>query len=402
MTVQPMIGPVISQPWNTVIFPPAGGGYLLPTASRAKSIPALARVLQLIGGIIRQMPMDDYRGVDPLPRPRLLEAPDPDVARSWWVGNHVDDYLLHGNAIHMITARDPSGWPTAASWVPAEWITITWDVDHPGEVSYWAGGQQLPRRDIVHVRRGADPWCPYRGVGLVEQHAATLARVAEEEAYEGRVLAGASVPSVVVITPNPDLDPDEASAAQDEWEQKYGGNQQRPAILPAGTVVQPLSWSPTDTQMIEARKMSLLDIANLANLDGYWLGAPTTSLTYRSPGPMFLNLVRQTIAPILEDLELTWSDAWLPRGRRVKFDRKVVLADDFATDVNTLSTAITSKIISKAEARVYLGLTPEVPPELADDEPDLPPPAVPGQDLPSNLSPVTTVGGDNQDQIQGG
>jgi hypothetical protein len=132
-------------------------------------------------------------------------------------------------------------------------------------------------------------------------------------------------------------------------------------------------------------------VANLANLDGYWVGAPASSFTYRSPGPMYLNLIRQTIAPITEDFELTWSDAWLPRGRRVRFDRSTVLRDDQATEVNTLSKAITSKIMTVPEARVYLGLTPEPPPELVDSEPE--PPAIPGEDLPSTTSPVTTTGG---------
>jgi HK97 family phage portal protein len=393
MTLPSIGSPVITQPWSQVIFPPPT---VLPTtppmtAARARSIPSLARVLQLISGLIRQMPMDDYRGVDPLPRPRMLEAPDPTVARSWWVGNQVDDYLLHGNAVHVITSRDATGWPASAAWVPAEWITITWDIDRPGQASYWVGGERLPQRDVVHVRRGADPWCPYRGVGLVEQHLGTLTRVAAEEAYEASILSGAAVPSVVVISPNPDLSQEEATDAQTIWESKYGGDRRRPAVLPAGTQVMPLSWSPTDAQLNEARKLSLLDVANLANLDGYWVGAPASSFTYRSPGPMYLNLIRQTIAPITEDFELTWSDAWLPRGRRVRFDRSTVLRDDQATEVNTLSKAITSKIMTVPEARVYLGLTPEPPPELVDSEPE--PPAIPGEDLPSTTSPVTTTGG---------
>src|SRR5690349_16989579 len=103
MTLPAVGGPIIAQPWNRVIFPPPDAPASLPmTASRARGIPAIARVLQLISGVIRQMPLDDYRGVEPLPRPRLLESPDPDVARSWWVGNQVDDYLLHGNAVHYV------------------------------------------------------------------------------------------------------------------------------------------------------------------------------------------------------------------------------------------------------------------------------------------------------------
>lgn len=386
--------PKITQPWSSVVFPPPDTRWAMPmTSKRAKSIPSVARVLGLIGGLIRQMPMDDYRDITPLPRPRLLDAPDPDVARSWFVGNHIDDYLINGNAVHLITSFDASGWPASCVWVPAEWITITWQPERGGRVVYWVGGEELPIDRVVHVRRGADTWCPFRGVGIVEQHLATLTRISDEEAYEQEMLNGAAVPSVVVIAPNPDLDQEEADAARVDWQSKYGGGKREPAILPAGTVVQPLSWSPSDAQLVEARKLSLLDVANLANMDGYWVGAPTTSMTYRSPGPMYLNLLRQTIAPILEDVELTWSQAWLPRGRRVRFDRNIVLRDDFQSTVQTLSLATKSGLMSIPEARVYMSMTPEVPPELQDQKPE-PPPQIPGDTTPSTTSPITTVGKD--------
>ena len=55
---------------------------------------------------------------------------------------------------------------------------------------------------------------------------------------------------------------------------KFSGPTREPVFLPNGTAVIPLAWSPTDTQLAEARHMSLLDVANMFNLDGYWLGAP--------------------------------------------------------------------------------------------------------------------------------
>jgi phage portal protein BeeE len=114
--------------------------------------------------------------------------------------------------------------------------------------------------------------CP-AGVGVVQQHLATLNRVAMEEAYEAATLAGSAVPSVAIITPNATLSQDTADEAKAHWTDNYGGPGRVPAILPNGTQIVPLSWSAADTQLVEQRHLSLIDCANMFNLDPYWVGS---------------------------------------------------------------------------------------------------------------------------------
>lgn len=323
-------------------------------ATSARRIPGVGRALGIYVAMLKQAPIDAWRGLDALPRPRLLERPDPLNARSWFVQNHVEDYLLNGNAVHIVTARGFDGWPLSCSWVPAQWVSIYWAPD--GGVTYSVRGKEIPTEDVVHVKRGADRSYPVRGVGVVEEYLGSLDRIAMQEAYERGTLSGAGVPSVAVIAPNPDLSKDEADAAKDAWMDKFSGPKREPAILPNGTQVIPLGWSPSDNQMIEARKFSLQDIANMFNLDGYWVGAPTTAQTYRSPGPMYLNLLRTSIEPVAVDIEDVWSDAWVPRGTLARFDRQALLRDDLQTTAETLSTMTTAGIMSIPEARQYLAL----------------------------------------------
>lgn len=330
------------------------------TPEVAKALPGIARGIGLISGQMMQMPMDDYRDLHRLPRPLLLEQPDPDESRAWFVQVHIEDYLLNGNALHYVTTRDSDGWPATAVWIPAAWCHITRD-PQTRRVEYWVGGIKLRRQDVVHVKRGADRMNPGRGIGVVEQHLDVLGKIRDEHAYEAEVLDGAAVPSVAVIAPNPRLSTEEADEAKDTWMEKFGGPAREPAILPAGTQVIPLGWSPSDAQLVEARKLSLLDAANMLNLDGYWLGAPSGSMTYRSPGPMYLNLLRQTIGPIKVVVEDVWSMAWLPRGRRVQFDQRVILGDDMATMVATADKATAAELWSLEEGREYMGMPPELP-----------------------------------------
>ena len=337
-------------------------------AESAWRLPAVARCVQLLAGMTKQMPIDAHRGTQPLPRPRLVSRPDPLNARSWFVQVSVEDYLLNGNAISLVTSRGADGWPAAVAWLPAMWTYITWTSSGPayylgsmgpsqGGVGPSQGGVgQLPTEDVIHIKRGADRWFPIRGIGVVEQHLATLDRIALEEEYERQALNAGAVPSVAVITPNPILSQEEAELAKADWLTKFQGPGREPVILPNGTQVIPLAWSPTDTQLMEARKLSLQDVANMFNVDGYWLGAPASGFTYRTAGPMYQSLLRTSLEPILSDLEDVWSDAWLPRGTTIRFDRNQLLRDDLATTSTALVALVGAGIISPEEARLYMAL----------------------------------------------
>jgi len=327
----------------------------VPAAMR---IPAIARGMQLYSGLIKQCPIDAYRGPDPLARPPFLERPDPDEPRSTFVQVQVEDYLTHGNALHLVTQRNAEGWPAMAAWVPAAWVSIEWRAGKP--TRYLVGNRELPFENVVHVKRGSDRRNPGRGVGIVEQHLATLDRIAAEEEYERNTLLSAGVPSVVIRSPNPDLSQSQADDAKAMWVTKHAGPIREPSVVPGGVDVIPLAWSPSDAQLVEARKLSLLDVANMLNLDGYWVGAPAASMTYRSPGPMYLTLLRTSLEPVLADLEQVWSAAWLPRGQSIRFDRLALTRDDFASSVDTLTKAVAAGLISIPEARQYLGLAASI------------------------------------------
>lgn len=387
----PQLGNAIALPTSKIVWPPSEGGdprgwwWYGPSVwdAAASRIPGVGRAVSIYSGLIKQCPLDAWRGAEPLPRPRLLDRPDPTAARSWYVGLNVEDYLLHGNAIGLVTARSQeTGWPQAVAWYPASRVAITWGPSDP--LRYWYGGTELPADDVVHVRRSADRFNPHRGVGVVEQYLAMFDRVHAEDAYELNALTRSSVPSVAVITPNPDLSQEEADDADDAWAEKFAVR--KPVFLPYGTQITPLGWSPLDSQMVEARKLSLVDVANAFNLDGYWLGAEMKGLTYRSPGPLFMSLLRTSLEPVLVDLEQTWGDAWLPRGQSLRFDRLVLTRDDFGAMVDTLSKAIAppqsdptvGALLSPEEARQYLGL------------------AAVATGAPTTTSPVDTVEADQE------
>lgn len=331
-------------------------------ADALAGLPAVTRATGLISGLIRQMTIDVFRGPVQVAGTRLTARPDPSPGwgRGRFVGVHVDDYLRHGNAVHLITARDGDGVPVAAMWLPAVHVWVSDQRAHGGQLSYWYAGRELPLADVVHVARGADPDNPARGVGVIEQHLTTWGRLTKQARFEEDSYDRSGVPSVAVVVGNQDLTTASAEEAKERWMEKF--QRREPVFLPQGTEVKPLAWSPSDSQMVEAHAMALQDVANAFGLDGFWVGVPSKGLTYKSPAPLFLSLVRETIEPISDDFEQSWGPSWLPlsevTGEELLFRKADILTDDMASEMAWLALGVEKKILDVDEARARIRMSP--------------------------------------------
>lgn len=344
------------QIWPPVVDPATLTRQVWDTAT-AQQLPAVGRAMGLYGGLLSQCDLDQYDGPVPVsPRPPLLDLPDPILGSlPAFIRVHVEDYLVHGNALHLITSRDQEGRVRRTTWFPAaEWSV---DASHGrGFLDYYLNGTKIARReDVVHVRWGYAPGEPWRGWGLVERYLNSLDRVALQEAAERNALRNGSVPSVAVIAPQKTLTQTEADEAAGEFEKRFGGSSRRPGVFPNGTVITPLSFSPEAQEATLARQASLTDVANMLNMNSFWLNAPASSHTYRSPGPMFLELQRTSLEPVMKDLESVWSANWFPGPRKVRLDRNQLTRDDFQTSLQTLGKAVADGLMSVEEARLYMG-----------------------------------------------
>ena len=345
---------------TTTLWPPTQPRYLsgrVVSSWAAEGIPSLGRAIALhqLASIMR---LELWRGETLLETPRTLTQPDPArPGATWLVQQCVRDWLLEGNAIAKVTARDWYGAPSAWRWAPAyRWGIV--DDGFSGAESYTLNGITVPNDDVIHVQRGADPLMPGRGVGIVEQYVRTLNVSTMQLDSEAEALSGGGVPSVAIITPQTDPSQKDADAAGLAWDTAFGGPARKPGIFPSGTVVTPLSWSPTDAQMIEARNMNATDIANLTGLDKYWLNVDSGSHNYKSPGPMWLTLLKTPLEAMLQLFEDSWSAALTPRGQRVRFRRQDLTSDDLETNVRTMAQGKASGLYSHEEARDYLGMDP--------------------------------------------
>ncbi|MGI5952028.1 MAG: phage portal protein [Brooklawnia sp.] len=348
------------QLWPTI--DPATGaipGAGVVTARVVEAIPAVSRAMGVIAGRMSQMPLTLWHGQDRItPTPPLLQRPDPTLDYATLINALCWDYWIHGNALLLETVHDEdTGLPLAATWLPAERVN-TWLDPRTGQPNYEIAGRALNPQHIRHFKRRLDPWQPWRGIGVLEQHMRAWAKMSDQQAYESRLLQDSAVPSVAIIIGNPDLSKEEARAAKTNWLAKFGGPTREPAILPAGTEVKPLSWSPTDAQMIEAQKASRGDVADIFDLDRFYLGVVDGSFNYKTASSMGRALLQDTLAEHLRTFEDVLTAGWATPGNEIRFDTTRAIVDDPEATMAWLKPAYEVGLITTDEARERLGMPP--------------------------------------------
>ncbi|MGA6164300.1 phage portal protein [Amycolatopsis magusensis] len=347
---------------------------------RALGIPGVGRALGLYADLIGGLPWDAYtdRGRAYLekihPRPVLLEQPNPEEVRTATFGAWMVDYLLHGNAVGVIAARNALGVPTAVVPVPARRVGVRrsdgWtDALLPkGAIEYSIGGRTFGAHQIIHVKGLAEPG-DLRGVGVLEAHlnGAGSLDLAAELARQARNIGGSGVPTGVLKALNPDVTKDQMLEAKAGW--LLAQRDRTVAALGPGTEFEALAWNPEELQLIEARKLSLLEVANLFGLPPRFLGAPAgDSMTYSTSEAEGIELLKYSLSGHLSRFEQTLSLLY-PRGTQVKANLDAFLRSDTKARYDAHRTGIEAGFLLRSEARELEDLPPV---EGIDDKPEPP------------------------------
>jgi HK97 family phage portal protein len=223
-----------------------------------------------------------------------------------------------------------------------------------------------------------DPHAPVdvdgRAVSLFERHADVFGLTTSIDSYAAGVYRS-GVPSGVLQVQTPGLTQETATALKQSWMAAHGGDRRSVAILNASTSFQPLSFSPVDAALIEAKRSSLADLAMAFSLDpagalGISLG---NSATYANVQQHFARL-KTDLLPWIEAVEETLSSL-LPQGRGIRLDFSELTRPDPAAHYAALKVAVDAGLLTLDEARNALGLPAlpagvEPPPVSSSNEGD--------------------------------
>lgn len=378
------------------------------------AIPAVNRCVKLVSGALGGTPLYAFRdvagGSQPaqqiFPTPSFIADPSsgvdtPVVTMSAWAV----DFLLGGDAIGIMAGEladgTPTGWfPVAANMVQVAYVngsvgttfTNIYDSVNTGEpdaIIYRIGSLIVPSERVLHVKNTNAPGS-LRGAGVLETSLSTL-ELARELERSARAVGRNAVPTGILSATSPDVTFAQLSTAKQDWIRRQSIG--TVAALAPGVTFTPLSWNPEQRQLLEARKFSDTQIAQLFGVPIGFLGQSHGGLAYTTPTLDSKNFLQWAMNDIYERFEQAIS-AHQPRGNRAKFDRDYVVIQDPAEQMAWITAGLAAGIILKSEARTFLGLPPIAG---IDKEPEpVPVPGVPAvAAAPVATDPDGTVVTDN-------
>jgi HK97 family phage portal protein len=365
---QPTTGPRLSffaNLFNSVGVAPQGvsGTSGLALYYDVMSIPAFWRGSNLLSDLLAQVDWDAYtihgRDQEELvsPRPSLLEQPAPPDTRYTTFKSQFLDYLINGNAISVIATRDAAGKPTSFWPVPAAWCGVrrvgpgASSMLPVGTVEYSIAGQSYAASDVLHVKGACAPGS-LRGFGILEAHfAGAIATAHEQQRYVRNMSRPGVPPGYLRITGDDAKDPEELEEAKRDWmrQRDEGGV----AALNANVEFQAIAWNPDQMQLVEARQLSLNEIANLLGLPSGFVNSTNsggTSLTYATVDSEALGLLKWTMGGHFVNWEQTLSLA-MPHGTKVRANLDHFLRGDTQSRYTAYSLGISSGWLRRSEVR---------------------------------------------------
>ena len=329
-----MAGPEQTWPPANVLAP--------PSEAQALSVPAFWRGHAIVTGGVGMLPRVVYRGTDALdPQPAIIRQPDPaQSSMAFWAGV-ASSLALYGNAICVITSSDKLGYPLTLRPVHPTLAAVrfTGNPMTPSVDAWYVAGQVYDPSDIWHVKShlGRAGW-PL-GRGLIDTDADAIAMALALQSYGARYFNASGVPAGVLKIHRPEVTQEQADNAKSAWLAKYSGASTI-AVLNELTDFTPVAFKPVDTQMIESRQFSLIEVALMWGIPPTKLGANVGGGTYRNAQMEEIQNRNDAISPWTRLLEEAASNDLVPRGQHVEWDLSAFLQTDTLTQYQAYQLAL--------------------------------------------------------------
>jgi hypothetical protein len=287
---------------------------LSPTISRSRDL-----ICSMVGALSIGQYSLQWAGEDleemAIPPDVWMQQPDPSTTRNWILSQTTDDLIFHGRAFWVVKKRNGYGFPTEFEWIPAASVQ-TLDQQPP----VWFGmsnqltftGLKLETQDVIQFLS------PINGLLYTGQRALQTAfrldrsaeRFATNETPAGYLQQKGGEP----------MSGEDLSNLAAAW----SAARRESAI---GALNEYVEWvesslDPSKLQLTEARTYQALELARVANIPPYLVGAPTGGgMTYANAQQARQDLYLFGAKPYIDCIEQTLSmNNVLPRGRYCKLD----------------------------------------------------------------------------------
>lgn len=279
----------------------------------------------------------------------------------WYLADGTERYkgITVPGAIHLLPSASTMG----------AWAGDAGDIFYATQVQEWlrdelATPSTVPARKIAHFKLHT-PYDLLRGVSPLQAAGAALAANNAISAHQAAFFGNMSRPSGVLSTDTM-LTRDQMTMLREAWEaQSQGINSGKVPILGGGIKWFPMSLSAEDSQIIDAYRMTVMDISRAFRVPLPLLNV-TEGMTGGTAEAVINNWLAQGLGFLLGHVELVMTRALgLPVDEILDFDTDVLLRLDLKARMEAMNIAVIGGVYSPNEARAKEGL----PPAKDGDEP---------------------------------
>ena len=300
----------------------------------------------------------------------LHDKPNPYMTASvfWGLSEQMRDD--RGNAYAYIDYTDPERpklWPMDPSCVRVYYDNARLLKDQPDlyyQYSTPQGVKTLGSEEVLHFK-SFQTKDGLVGVSVKEQLASTIQGNVKAQKMLNRMTdSGMTAKSVLQYTGS--LNDDSVQRLKEQVEKYMAGDlnekdSKNVIPIPVGFSLTPLNLKLADSQFLELRQFSALQIASAFGVKPYQVGDYTKS-SYASAEAQQLSFLVDTLLYIVkhyeEELEAKLLlDKEVAAGYHIKFDTSVLLRTEFKTLIETLAKAVQSFLMTPNEARTKLDLS---------------------------------------------
>lgn len=316
------------------------------TPVSAMRVAAVFACVQKIAGAIATLPIHAYSTNGDikarLPRDDMWYKLNESPSMMWTAASHWENVstnqLLRGDSFTLIQ-RSMNG--SLAGLLPLPWGIVNPIRQNDGTVRYYLNLSQFGLQskwvapdEILHFPGfGFDGLKSMSVISYAARNAVGNALAMDD--YSGKFFANGAHPSMV-LTAAGKMNPEQIAGLQNAFVSKYSGadNAHRlPLVLTEGLDAKNISVNATDSQLIEARRFSVLDICRAFGIPPHMIGETSGSTSWGSGiESMSRGFVTYTLQPHLVRLEQELNRKLYPRntGRFLQFDRDALIEGDSA------------------------------------------------------------------------
>lgn len=313
------------------------------TPASAMRVAAAFACVRVIAGGISTLPIHSYRSDGDIkarmPRDdlwyKLNEQPSPQfTAASHWEGVSMAQ-LLRGDSFTWIR-RAMNG--SVKELMPLPWGCVSPVRHTDGSVRYYINVPELgintwlEPAEVLHFPGfGFDGLKSMSVIQYAAKNATGNALAMDE--YSGKFFANGAHPSIVLNAPQR-MNADQIERLQSSFAKKYSGSDnfhKLPLVLTEGITAKELSLSAEDSQLLEARKFQVIDIARAFGVPPHMIGETSASTSWGSGiESMSRGFVTYTLQPHLVRIEQELNRKLFPRdsGKFLQFDRDALIEGD--------------------------------------------------------------------------